>query len=320
MILRVVLKSMRRLYRQLTMPADVGGRNWKIFPLKDYANTYLSKLISQDAPCMVSRLGASEVACMVNYLGVKNPRKYANAFTYIRSQSPPWWWEDGVLKVMRNNAGFFPIDNISVERFCEMMFDDLKQVDVLGSWLKDESYFDVELADAQKVMLEDLEPFFTPKPWTWALEGKKVVVVHPFAETIEQQYSHRELLFENNLLPEFQLRTVKAVQSLGGGANGFADWFDALEWMKREIDKEEYDVCILGCGAYGFPLAAHVKRQGHKAIHLGGVTQLLFGIKGKRWENYIVYPYQNLYNEYWVRPGKNEKPKAAHAVEGGCYW
>ena len=27
---------------------------------------------------------------------------------------------------------------------------------------------------------------------------------------------------------------------------------------------------FLGCGAYGFPLAAHVKRMGKKAIHMGG--------------------------------------------------
>lgn len=47
------------------------------------------------------------------------------------------------------------------------------------------------------------------------------------------------------------------------------------------MDKVEYDVCLIGCGAYGFPLAAHAKRTGHKAIHLGGSLQLLFGIAGK---------------------------------------
>lgn len=47
---------------------------------------------------------------------------------------------------------------------------------------------------------------------------EKVVVVHPFAELIEKQYKEKKLmLFENkDVLPEFDLRTVKAVQSLGG--------------------------------------------------------------------------------------------------------
>lgn len=85
-------------------------------------------------------------------------------------------------------------------------------------------------------------------------------------------------------MPDFDLITIKAVQSLGGGEQ-FQSWFDALDWMKAEIDKHDYDICLIGCGAYGFPLAAHVKRLGKKAFHLGGALQLVFGIRGRRWEN-----------------------------------
>jgi len=53
---------------------------------------------------------------------------------------------------------------------------------------------------------------------------------------------------------------------------------------------------------------------------LAGATQLLFGIKGKRWEEFIVWPYANLFNEHWVRPGIKEKPKNANIVEDACYW
>jgi hypothetical protein len=99
--------------------------------------------------------------------------------------------------------------------------------------------------------------------------------------------------------------------------------------MKQEIDKKDYDICLIGCGAYGFPLAAHVKRQGKKAVHLGGALQLIFGIKGKRWEDphYGVSQwnipqgyYLSMVNEYWVRPGEDLKPTNAQSVEGGCYW
>ena len=160
---------------------------------------------------------------------------------------------------------------------------------------------------------------------------QKVVVVHPFAETIEQQYLKREFLFNNKeVLPNFKsLNVIKAVQTLGEGDTRFKDWFEALDYMKTEIDKMDYDVCLIGCGAYGFHLAAHVKRSGKKGIHLGGALQLLFGIKGKRWEdpNYGVKEwgipsglYSNLMNEYWVRPGENDRPKNAEKVEGACYW
>ncbi|MGG6498696.1 UNVERIFIED_CONTAM: hypothetical protein NY603_37795, partial [Bacteroidetes bacterium 56_B9] len=79
------------------------------------------------------------------------------------------------------------------------------------------------------------------------------------------------------ILPAFDLQTIKAVQTIGNYIDSrFNTWFDALEFMKNEIDKREYDICLLGCGAYGLPLAAHIKRTGKKAIHMGGSLQLLF--------------------------------------------
>ena len=169
-------------------------------------------------------------------------------------------------------------------------------------------------------MLEDLEPIFTKNPWTKALEGKKVLVVHPFVDSITSQYQRKEKLFDNNVLPDFDLEVIPAVQSIAGQKTEFKDWFQALDSMKEQIAKRDFDVCILGCGAYGFPLASFVKNMGKQSIHMGGVTQLLFGIKGKRWEQYIVYPYSNLFNEYWVRPNQNETPQQSKVVEGGCYW
>ena len=44
-------------------------------------------------------------------------------------------------------------------------------------------------------------------------------------------------------------------------------------------------VALLGCGAYGMPLGAFIKDGLKKpAIHVDGVLQLLFEIKGKRWD------------------------------------
>jgi hypothetical protein len=125
------------------------------------------------------------------------------------------------------------------------------------------------------------------------------------------------------MLPEFELRTLRAVQSIAGERTDFATWFDALHWMEQQMDAVDYDVCLVGCGAYGFPLAAHAKRTGHKAVHLGGSLQLLFGIRGQRWESPQYndeYDYSRLMNEHWVRPAADERPRDAEQVEGACYW
>ena len=97
--------------------------------------------------------------------------------------------------------------------------------------------------------------------------------------------------------------------------------------MKTRMDATDYDIALIGCGAYGFPLAAHAKRMGKQSVHLGGALQLLFGIRGKRWENpnYGVRElgngaYLQLINETWVRPSDQDKPATADQVEEACYW
>ena len=112
--------------------------------------------------------------------------------------------------------------------------------------------------------LEALEPYYFEKPWSEALRGKKVLVVHPFVESIKKQYKIREQLFINqNVLPQFaSLTCIKAVQSFAGEKTKFDTWFDALNSMKEQISQNDFDVAIIGAGAYSLPLAAYVKKIG----------------------------------------------------------
>lgn len=319
--MKIILKVGRQIYGKIRPNNNPYGRNWKLFPLKEYANNLISDGIKSDKPIMIARLGATELNCMVNYLSVKTNKDPNRWKLYLTNQISSWWWSKEMLMQIQNWSGFFPSTPEMVEKFCELMIEDLKCVDILGSWLKEEAFFKNELSFAKKVMLEDLEPFFCKDPWTHALNGKKVLVIHPFSETIKNQFLKRNLIYPNGTLPDFELEVIPAVQTLGGeGTSGYRTWFEALKSMKNKIDNSKFDICILGCGAYGFPLAAHIKRGGGKAIHMGGITQLLFGIKGKRWENHIVYPYTNLFNDYWVRPSNEETPISAESVEGSCYW
>lgn len=120
-------------------------------------------------------------------------------------------------------------------------------------------------------------------------------------------------------MPEFsKIDFIKAVQSSANLKTEFNTWTDALNSMKTEIDKIDFDVAILGCGAYAMPLGSYIKEKGKIAIIMAGATQLLFGIKGNRWD--AQEKYQKLYNENWVKPNKNETPKENKVVEGGSYW
>lgn len=290
---------------------------------KDTIQKCISDQIYSGHPLMVARFGSTELTSLENALYMKEKR---NNWKYITWHGEPSFFHIVQAQQLCNLSGFFPFPNENLMfRFLELMRKDMEEVDILGSWRYNELCFKKELRKAIKVDREAMTPLLCDIPWSIALEGKKVLVVHPFSETIKQQYARREKLFSNNkILPKFELNTLKAVQGLVGEQTGFKDWFEALQYMKDEIDKIDYDICLLGCGAYGFPLAAHCKRMGKQAIHLGGVLQLLFGIKGKRWETEDIYltkyRYIDYYNEYWVRPSNSERPQQAEKVEGGCYW
>jgi hypothetical protein len=295
----------------------------------DIVSNIIYEALVDDEPCMIGRLGAFELSVLINYIGIL---KGINYFDFIKSKQAQFWWQESLIKSLNINAGFFPATHDKISQFCELLFDDIPQVDILGSWLEGENDIKNYLTSATKVHIRLLEPFWSNYTWTKALTGKKVLVVHPFAETILSQYINRDKLFSNaSILPTFKsLYVIKAVQPpFDVEDNLFHDWFQALDYMKSVIDKQDYDICLIGCGAYGFHLAAHVKRSSKKAVHLGGALQLLFGIKGKRWEdsNYGVKEwsipkgsYSNLFNEHWVRPGDRYKPKNAKEVEGACYW
>ena len=146
-----------------------------------------------------------------------------------------------------------------------------------------------------------------------------MLIIHPFEESIKSQYSKREILFaDKNVLPQFELSTLKAVQSVAGVKTICGDWFEALDSMKEKMCKIDFDIAIIGCGAYGFNLAAHVRRSGKKVVHLGGAAQILFGIKGKKWDNHPVI--SRLYNECWRYPLPDEIPENYQKVEKGCCW
>ena len=147
-----------------------------------------------------------------------------------------------------------------------------------------------------------------------------MLVNHSMPDTNARQYKNRQALFANpEMLPEFQLLTYKSVNSAMGIKTGFATWFDALDRMKDDIAKHDFDTALIGCGAYGMNLGAFIKRNlKRQAIHLGGMTQLLFGIRGKRWE--AAPAYRTLFNDAWTRPLPHETPSATKRIEGGCYW
>jgi hypothetical protein len=288
----------------------IDGR--KIFT-PDEANNYLynrlNRLDGNNSPFMAARYGASEHGQMIVTLMMK----YG-----LRDKFPEYSLISGKV-----SSGIFHPTQEIVLRFGELMLELSNEVDLLGYWgslLMEEYIIKHYAKNAGLMPLRSLEPFQFNHPWTFALKGKKILVIHPFEATILSQYKKRKKLFNNpDILPDFELLTVKAEITNGDNKSNFGNWFEAFDSMYNKAMNLDFDIAILGCGAYGFPLAAKIKKAGKKAVHLGGMTQLLFGIKGSRWEASrpdIVA----MYNESWVRPLEIERPKGAEKIDNAAYW
>lgn len=280
----------------------------RVLPAAEINQIIADKIISGE-PFMAGRFGATELSAVKTF-------DFQTKKNYMKMLDQLQMW-----------SGFFPATVEAGKKFTALMLESMPHADCMGVWmLPFERYYLKKYGrdDLAFTFLLDLEPWSAPEnPWSAALKGKKVLVIHPFAETIESQYKRREEIFPGtDILPAFELKTLKAVQTLAGEKDErFATWFDALEWMYEEALKIDFDVAIVGCGAYGYPLAAKIKQAGKQVIHLAGATQLLFGIKGKRWVENEAYSYVGKYfNDAWVYPRESDKPKQAAKVEGGCYW
>lgn len=277
-----------------------------ILGVEDANKLIYEKLLKGD-PFLVARFGDAELRTLVYY--------YENMLN-MRTGFPEY-----IKKRMHLNAGFFPATDENLLKFGAVLEESCSRVDLYGVWfnLMEDYMIEKNSPLAKLVCLDGLEPYRSDFPWSYALKGKKVLVVHPFSDSIKKQYKNRNFLFHNKkILPEFELITYRTVQTNAGGECQYNDWFEALNQMYNDIKKIEFDIAIVGCGAYGLPLSAKIKDLNKQVIHLGGATQILFGIRGLRWD--IRPEMQKYFNNYWVRPQSKEKPKNAQKVEGGCYW
>jgi hypothetical protein len=317
-VMNIPLKRVSQRYRR----NENKLRNLRDSLTSEEANAFIANKLKSGKPFMVARFGSVELEAIKQFRKMERSSIFTRCIRNLLSGYVSFSaWPEEVLAPLENNAGFFPADAHHAQRFSTLMIESMSSVDLLGSWVAGEGYFEDEFESATICPMMALEPYYHQTPWSQHLKGKHVVVIHPFSTSIKKQFEqHRQALFANPLvLPDFTLTTITAVQSIAGNRPPEYDtWFDALEAMKDAALATDGDVFILGCGAYGFPLAAALKNVGKQVIHLGGSTQILFGIKGRRWnDNPII---SGFYNEQWIVPSEDERPKGIEKVENACYW
>lgn len=265
----------------------------------------IASYIKKGEPFSAIRFGGSELSCL------NNNEKIRLGLAKTYKESARW--------AMKVRAGYYPTDDAHLNEYCEYFNKVAPTTDILAiSGLHMEDYFYKKLTPNAKVITNwALEPLLGG--WTPLLKGKKVLVVTAFADEVSFQYGRREKLFPDDpsILPEFTLKVLQAPLTMGDGTDyRFPSFMRSLDEMKEAIKNTDFDVALIGCGAYGSLLTLYCRSLGKMALQTGGATQTLFGIMGKRWEN-REHVAKHV-NEYWIRSEK--KPEGYMKIDKGAYW
>ena len=167
----------------------------------------------------------------------------------------------------------------------------------------------------------DIFHYIYNQPWTFALKGKKILLISCFEESLKKQIPIREKIYDGvDLFPECVFEILKPPMT---NANNPSEEFDVeliRFYEKLNVVKNQYDVALVSAGGYSTIICNHIFNSGKSAIQVSGVLQMYFGILGKRWLKERKDVVQLFMNEHWTKPLETEKPPNWENVEGGCYW
>ena len=161
------------------------------------------------------------------------------------------------------------------------------------------------------------------------LANKKVLVISPFKELIEQQIPKMKLMY-NNLPNNVTYICYKyPYKFLNDGPH--RNSFETIDSIKRDINKISFDVALLSCGADGGILTDYIHKKKKTAIYIGGHLPLLFGIFGKRYRDdknmkktvedfFDGKKYEEIKDYIVTSVPVNMRPANYNKIEDGCYW
>jgi hypothetical protein len=231
------------------------------------------------------------------------------------------------------NAGIFPRTEASVSAWLAEYCAAAGDANIMAAgWYAplakaEVAYLSKLNQNCRIVPLRSLEPYYSaPLHWSLALKGQKVCVVSSFANTMRQQVPILgDVWPEGEIIPsDVEWSFVRSYYSpaltegFADWPNGIRSWSEVVAFLEEEVLKTDAKIVLIGCGGLAMPLARRLKAVGKIVIVMGGAIQLLFGIRGARWETHSVI--SQFFTDAWVYPSKAETPGGARRIEGGCYW
>jgi len=235
--------------------------------------------------------------------------------------------------IMKNNAGIKLSDISSCIKYSDLYLSAFDKCDLYGDWEPHGAYYAC-IKDSHIWMSTqyqnkgpiwsynfDVFHFIYSRPWTTAMKGKRILLITPFIDSINEKINIREKIYDGvDLFPECSFTFLKPPQT---HANNPSREFDVeLDDFLQELEKikDTFDVAFVSAGGYGNLICSAIYDMGRSAIYGGGTLQMFFGVLGQRWLLERPDVLKLFMNSNWSRPKDTEKPKDCKNIEGGCYW
>jgi hypothetical protein len=287
----------------------------------------IMKTMQYVTPFFIGRNGSTEQAALSFW------------FTFRKSGVT---WPYHLRRNLYIGAGVWPPTDESLDKWAQEYMKALGLVDCIAAgWYKpfsdsESAILDYAAPQAFRTTLRSLEPYYTiPKfRWTRQLTGKRVAVVTSFFKTVSEQTRSPEHIYSiwnslkepETILPStttwIPIRTYYTSEVAMGDSTewpaGIYNWEDAVNYTVESVMASGATVAIIGCGGLGMIIGARLKELGISVVIMGGAIQVLFGIKGRRWEKHNVI--SKFWGPSWVWPRDDETPTGAFNLEGACYW
>lgn len=222
--------------------------------------------------------------------------------------------------LLYTSAGIYIQDEADFQNWSEMYINAIKNTNFLLQWSSADKKLlsKIKRKDNISKSFIGLEPFTLGKNgWHYFLKDKKVLCISPFSKSIQANIKNYSFIWNNAHIGKVYTIQASYPEILEG--KNPTNWEIKLDKVIDQINKVDFDVATIGYGGFSLIIGDYIRNLGKTSIHLGGSNQILYGIKGKRWDkNFEAYSWYG--GNYWIRLSKNEVPKFNKMLEGGAYW
>ncbi len=185
---------------------------------------------------------------------------------------------------------------------------------------------------ARLIECDDLHPDRSPQAsdstncYLSSFTGKRVLLLSPIADLLKERANRKTFegvwgnigkawFFPSEVIPVEIPFAMSPETRLA-----YPTVLDLCDTIMESVEKESFDVALIGASGLGIPLAARIKGLGKVAISIGSDLQILFGVRGKRWRERVSWQ-QRYFNDFWIDvPSRYFFPGKDEMVEGGAYW